>query len=94
MQIKREVGDNYSIDAVIQINNTPVDITGSTIIFYYIRSDITKFITGQIVDAPNGLVRFNPTITDFAEVGTYTYKIKRFYNNITTTHLRNTLILE
>jgi len=94
MQLKREAGDNYSINAVIQINNTPIDITGSTIMFYYTKSDVTKSITGSIIDASKGIVKFSPTNQDFLETGTYVYKIKRTKNGITTTHLKNNLIIE
>lgn len=94
MQITRDVGDNYPIDIVIKVNGVVVDITGSTFTFTYKTASEEKTISGVISDALNGKVRFSPTITDFNEVGSFNYKIKRVSSGITATHLKGQITIE
>ena len=96
-RITRVRGDNYPIEAILTINKAPINLTGATVSFSYIKTNpigTAKTINGTIVDAPNGKVMFSPTSTDFSEAGSFKYDIQHTLNGITTTHLLGVLILE
>jgi hypothetical protein len=90
MAITRVRGDNYPIEAIIQVNGVAVNLlVGDVITFTYLLSGGTTPVTiaGTITDAENGIVSFYPSGTDFTTVGSYAYDIQRVSNGIKTTHI-------
>jgi len=95
MTITRTRGDNYPIEATIKINGVVVNLTGSVLVFSYIKDDevTPSAIAGVIVSPTAGTVMFTPTVTDFTKAGTYRYDIQRISGGVVTTHAIDTLIL-
>ncbi len=80
-------GDNYPIEAVLKVNGLPIDITGATVAFSYkMHKGTTNSIAGVITNASTGSVVFNPTITDFQEVGVFEFDIQVVNQGIKTTY--------
>jgi hypothetical protein len=87
--ITRYRGDTYPISATIKVNGEPIDITGSTIVFSFSDLEDTPTIisiNGVLEDPENGIVRFDPSPTDFDTVGTYKYDIQRTQDGYISTH--------
>lgn len=95
MSIKRVKGDNYPITVSLKLNKSPLDLTGASVVFSYLRdNEVPKTIQGTVEDAVLGKVSFYPTINDFTTAGTYTYDIKHIKDGITTTYIIDQLILD
>ena len=95
--IKRVRGDTYPIQAVLKVNGTVVDLTGSAVILGYKLDEVNstaRSMTGVITNPLSGSVQFNPTVDDFTVAGTFKYDIQRTAGGIKTTHLQGFLILD
>lgn len=99
-KIRRVRGDTYPIIATLSITTDKVktipDLTGSTVILSYkkIESDVLRSITGEIVDAVGGIVKFTPTEFDFTDPGVYAFDIQRINDGIKMTHVLDRLIID
>ena len=96
MLIKRQRGDNYPIKATLSINNMPIDLTGSDVVFSFKLKDVEDATPTTIVGTlgtTKGEVSFYPTEEEMSVSGTYLYDIQRIYDNIVATHLSGIMVL-
>jgi len=94
--ITRKRGDTYPIEASIQINGKPIDLTGSILKFSFkkVGSENITTILGDLDSDVLGLVRFTPTAIQMGEEGQYIYDIQRDTNGLIATHLSGTMLLQ
>lgn len=91
--IKRYVGDNYPIKAVLKENGVVVNLTGSTITMKISKVNEELTINGIVTDAINGLVQFDVTAADMTPIGEYKYRIYTTVGTVVTTYTKALLII-
>ncbi len=64
--------DVVSVITMKQPNNTPIDLTGRTIAFFDIPTNLTGRISGSIIDATAGKIQVNVEGTDPITLGNCT----------------------
>jgi hypothetical protein len=68
--------DVVSVITMKQPNNTPIDLTGRTIAFFDIPTNLTGRISGSIIDATAGKIQVNVEGTDPITLGNYIFRLQ------------------
>lgn len=90
-KIKRFSGDTYPITATLKENQKPVDLTGANVKMT-IGYTPSETITGTILDAKKGKIKFDFTSITVTNVGIFQYDIQvEDASNIKTTYVRDSI---